>query len=393
MRSHSFIGFLTVVLALYGLINFYIIRRGWLAFKGWHSLQITYVVVLSLACLAYPLGRLWPARFLGPARSGFLTIGAFYLGFMFYLFLLVVIWDLIRLLARLISLRSLQQGEWLLPGSPAYKLSLGIILIITISIVSIGHINSLYPRLRHYEIKINKEVPEFNSLRIAVVSDLHLGSVVRLSRLKKIVNMINSLEPDLIFLVGDMMDEAVTSSQMQAAASIWLKLKARLAIVASPGNHETYSDKEKCLEEITNGYIRVLADEKMVVNNNLVIIGRRDRTVESMGGKRKRIEDIMGQVDDSCLLFLLDHQPFHLEEAEKAGIDLQVSGHTHAGQLFPLNFINRRVYEKYWGYHRRGQTHYYISCGVGTWGPPVQTAARPEIVLLVLKGIKERKET
>lgn len=388
MRSNAFIGFLTVVMLIYGLINYYIIRRGWLAFKGWNSIQIIYLMVLGLACLAYPLGRLLPARFLGPARAGFLMTGAFYLGFMFYLFLLVLIWDLTRLLTRLVSFRLFKLGGGLLPDLPASRLSFGIILIITISIVSIGYINSLFPRIRHYEIKINKEFPSFNSLRIAVVSDLHLGSVVKLSRLKKIVKMINSLEPDLIFIAGDMMDEAATSSQTHEAASIWLDLKARLAIVASPGNHETYSDKEKSLEEITDGYIRVLVDEKMVVKDKLVIIGRRDRAVESMGGRRKKIEEIMGQVESSCLLFLLDHQPFHLEEAEKAGIDLQVSGHTHAGQLFPLNLINRLVYEKYWGYHRRGQTHYYISCGVGTWGPPLQTAARPEIVLLVLKGIR-----
>jgi predicted MPP superfamily phosphohydrolase len=204
--------------------------------------------------------------------------------------------------------------------------------------------------------------------------------------------MINSLEPDLIFLAGDILDEAISPSQMKVAAETLTELRARLAIIACPGNHETYSQKDKALEEITGGRLRVLADEKMVLNNKIVIIGRRDRAIESRGEKRKRIEELLGKVEGNPPLFLLDHQPWHLEEAEKAGIDLQVSGHTHAGQLFPLNFLNRRIYEKYWGYHRRGQTHYYISCGVGTWGPPLQTAARPEIVLLIIKGLKENKE-
>ncbi len=389
MRSGAFIGFLTVFFLLYGLINFYIIRRGWLALKGWNKIQIIFMIVIALACLAYPLGRLLPTRIIGPVRSALLVSGAFYLGLMFYLFLFLLIWDLIRFLVKLISFKSFGLKEGIFPGSPAYRLSFGLILFFTILVISLGYINSIFPRIRQYEIKIDKSISSFDYLRIAVASDLHLGSVVRLSRLKKIVKMINSLEPDLIFLPGDMVDEAVTPSQIEKAAPIWMKLKAKMAIVASPGNHETYSDQEKCLEEITGGHIRVLADEKMEINNNIIIIGRRDRAIASRGERRKKIEDIKGEAKDSSLLFLLDHQPFHLEEAEKAGIDLQVSGHTHAGQLFPLNFINRLVYEKYWGLYRRGQTNYYISCGVGTWGPPVQTAARPEIVLFILKFDKE----
>lgn len=392
MKSSSFIGFLALVLALYGLINYYLIRRGWVALRGWNRIQIIYLVFIVLASLAYPVSRTVPARFLGQARAGLLFIGAFYLGFMFYFFLLILLWDLGRLVARLVPIRSLKGGGWLLPGSSAYRMSFGLILILTGLIVALGYINSLYPRIRQLEIKINKVIPESGCLRLVVVSDLHLGSIVGLSRLKKIVTMINSLEPDLIFLAGDIMDEAISPSQMKIAADTLTELKARLAIVASPGNHETYSQKEKALEEITGGRLRVLADEKMVFDNKIIIIGRRDRAIESRGEKRKKIEELLGKMEGNPPLFLLDHQPWQLEEAEKAGIDLQVSGHTHAGQLFPLNFLNRRIYEKYWGYHRRGRTHYYISCGVGTWGPPLQTAARPEIVLLIVKGLKENKE-
>jgi len=385
-------GFLVFVLALYGLINYYLIRKGWVAFRGWNRIQTIYLVIILLASLAYPVGRIVPARFLGQVRSGLLFIGALYLGFMFYLFLLILLWDLGRLVACLVPIRWLKAGKWLWPGSSAFRLSFSLILILTGLIVALGYINSLYPRIRQLEIKINKVIPESGCLRLVAVSDLHLGSAFRLGRLKKIVNMINSLEPDLIFLAGDIMDEAISPSQMKMAADILTKLKARLAIVAIPGNHETYSQKEKALEEITGGRLRVLADEKVVLENRIVIIGRRDRAIESRGERRKKIEELLGKLEGSPPLFLLDHQPWHLEEAEKAGIDLQVSGHTHAGQLFPLNFLNRRIYEKYWGYHRRGQTHYYISCGVGTWGPPLQTAARPEIVLLIIKGLKENKK-
>jgi hypothetical protein len=84
--------------------------------------------------------------------------------------------------------------------------------------------------------------------------------------------------------------------------------------------------------------------------------------------------------DPKLPIILLDHQPVRLIEAEEAGIDLQLSGHTHAGQLFPLNLINKKIWEQHWGYLKKGTTQYYVSCGVGTWGPPVRTCSIPEIV-------------
>lgn len=99
-----------------------------------------------------------------------------------------------------------------------------------------------------------------------------------------------------------------------------------------------------------------------------------------MGESRAPLKDIVAGLDASLPLLLLDHQPVRLEEARQNGIDLEVSGHTHAGQLFPLNLINQLVWELYWGYRVKGKTHYYVSCGAGTWGPPVRTGSRPEVV-------------
>lgn len=385
MKNNTFVIFLLIIFGLYGLINYYLIKRGWQAFKDKPKLQLIYFIVLFLFSLAYPLARLLPARSFGPVRPFLLLGGSFYLGFMFYFWLLILISDLFRLGSIFLPFRNHPIKLWLSPNSNLYRLNFSFLLGLTLLVVFFGHLNSLYPRIRFLEIKVNKELPVKPPLKIAVISDLHLGSVVRLARLEKLVKLVNDLEPDLIFLVGDMIDEAISPAQTKKAATYFLKLKAHFGVYACPGNHETYNRREKCLEEITEGYIRVLADEKIVVNQGLTIIGRRDRAIESRGVKRKRIDEILGNDESQGLLILLDHQPIDLEEAEKAGVDLQLSGHTHAGQLFPLNLINRCLYEQYWGYYRRGQTHYYVSCGVGTWGPPLQTAARPEIVFLLIK--------
>jgi predicted MPP superfamily phosphohydrolase len=93
----------------------------------------------------------------------------------------------------------------------------------------------------------------------------------------------------------------------------------------------------------------------------------------------------MAEVDKSYPVILMDHQPFRLAEAEANGVDLQLSGHTHHGQLWPFNLITKKVYELSWGYKKKGSTHYYVSCGVGTWGPPIRTANRPEIINIKLQ--------
>lgn len=101
-------------------------------------------------------------------------------------------------------------------------------------------------------------------------------------------------------------------------------------------------------------------------------------------GKRKSLAELLSGVDRTHPVIVMDHQPFHLEEAEQNGVDLQLSGHTHHGQLWPLNYITRAVYEVSMGYKKKGNTHYYVSGGVGSWGPPIRTGNRPEIVHLVL---------
>ncbi|VAW29684.1 Phosphoesterase, partial [hydrothermal vent metagenome] len=98
----------------------------------------------------------------------------------------------------------------------------------------------------------------------------------------------------------------------------------------------------------------------------------------------KPLSEIMQGLNRELPLILLDHQPFHLEQAQKNGIDLQLSGHTHHGQLWPFNYITRAIYSLSWGYLQKGNTHYYVSCGVGGWGPPVRTVSRPEILNLKL---------
>lgn len=148
------------------------------------------------------------------------------------------------------------------------------------------------------------------------------------------------------------------------------------------GNHEYYSGLERSLKALRNAGIVVLEDEAVKIGESFYLVGRKDRTAEERGGGRKPLAEIVNSCNPALPIILLDHQPVRLEEAEKAGIDLQLSGHTHNGQLFPFNLLNERFYEVNWGYLRKSKTHYFVSCGAGTWGPPIRTAGHSEVVRL-----------
>ncbi len=253
---------------------------------------------------------------------------------------------------------------------------IGIVLIT----VFLGHWNSLHPRIRNLEINLPPSAGSRQRLRVVLASDLHLGRIIRNSRLEKIVGLINGLKPDLVLLAGDLTDEDIAFLADQNTAAILRRIQAPLGVYSVTGNHEYYSGREKAVSFIRQGGIRVLEDEVVKVGEALYLVGRKDRTAERFGEPRKPLAELMKKVPPDHPVILMDHQPFQLAEAQRQGVGLQLSGHTHNGQLFPINFIVGKIYENPWGYLKKGATQYYVSCGLGTWGPPVRTCSIPEIV-------------
>jgi predicted MPP superfamily phosphohydrolase len=193
--------------------------------------------------------------------------------------------------------------------------------------------------------------------------------------------MINSLEPDIILLPGDVVDEDIGPVIKQNAGELLRTLKAKYGVYAVTGNHEYIGGVEPSVEYLTEHGLIVLRDKTVKVADSFYIIGREDRASKGFAGiRRKPLNQLIEGVDKNLPVILMDHQPLRLEEAEVSGIDLQLSGHTHHGQLWPFNFITKKLYEVSMGYKQKGNTHYYVSCGVGSWGPPVRTGNRPEIV-------------
>ncbi len=377
--------FLLLILALsiYGLINFYVARRGAQALGGTPTARTIFLVVFIALALSYPLGRVLMSRGGNSLSSPFIIAGSFHMVVMFYGFLGVVLVDLVRLANAFVPF--LPRSFSARPGTTGLVLFIAVAGITSMTIVA-GAINAARVRTVELSLSVPKTAGTLDHLTIVLASDLHLGTLVGESRLEKIVDRINAIAPDIVLMPGDIVDETVTAKDEMEFSTIMKRLRAPLGVFAVPGNHEFYSGLARNLACLRACGIRVLEDEAVCVNDAFIVVGRRDPSSLAPGERRLAIGDILARngFDDRLPIVLLDHQPAHLEEASQAGVDLQLSGHTHAGQLFPLDIINRMVWELNWGYLRKGNTQYYVTSGVGTWGPPVRTGSRPEIVRIRL---------
>jgi predicted MPP superfamily phosphohydrolase len=252
---------------------------------------------------------------------------------------------------------------------------------ITGIVVLAGHINALMPRVKRIDIHIDKKAGDTKSLRIAAASDIHMGTLVGPRRTAKLVRMLNECQADVILLAGDIVDEDLAPVIRYDLGRSLLLLKAKLGVFAITGNHEYIGGAEAAVKYLEAHGIRMLRDTSIKINNTFYLAGRNDRDSRRFSNKeRKGLIKVLEGVDLSLPVIMMDHQPFNLQQVADAGVDFQLSGHTHHGQLWPFNYITNAIYEVSWGYKLKGVSHFYVSSGYGGWGPPVRLGNRPEIM-------------
>jgi len=231
----------------------------------------------------------------------------------------------------------------------------------------------------HYHHKYREELtvttakPLEKPLTIVLASDLHIGYHNRKPELARWVDLINAEKPDLVLFGGDVIDLSLRPVMEGNFAEEFHRVEAPMMAVL--GNHEFYSDVERAEQFFKDAGILLLRDS-VVHFKGVDVIGRNDRT----SPERADLADLTNGLDGFTIV--LDHQPYHLEEAEAAGIDFQFSGHTHRGQVWPLSWITDAMYEKAWGPHQRGNTRYYVSSGLGIWGAKIRVGTRSEYLVL-----------
>ncbi len=381
-RTQMFLIFFSVVLTIYGLINTYIFLRGWQAIPAESPWRTAYAALFWMLALSFVAGRILEHVALSWFSDILVWTGSFWLAAMAYFLLILLCIDLLRLIDRFVpffpgSLRSLSMtGRQLIAA--------GILVVVALA-VTYGHLNARTPRVRTIEISIAKRsaVP---SLKVVAVSDVHLGTLVCRRFFARIVEEINALDPDLVLFAGDVIDEDLEPVIRQDLGESLKRIKSRLGVYGITGNHEFIGGVEEAAAYLTEHGVRLLRDSAATVDDTIVLVGREDVSRRQFEGKERRpLEEFAGSIDHSLPIILMDHQPIDLQPAVDFGADLQISGHTHNGQLWPFNYIAEAVYEVSWGLKQKGSTSIYVSSGVGTWGPPVRTGNVPEIVVFNLQ--------
>ncbi|WP_213451112.1 metallophosphoesterase [Rhizomonospora bruguierae] len=240
------------------------------------------------------------------------------------------------------------------------------------------------PRLNRVQIPLAKLPRSMDGLRVALVSDIHLGPLAGRAHTERIVEKINSLDADLVTVVGDLVDGTV--AELGPAAEPLGALRSRRGAFFVTGNHEYYSGAAEWVEEVGRLGLRVLRNERVEIAG-LDLAGVNDATGGEQGDPPDYDRALAGR-DPSRPVVLMAHQPVQAHEAARRGVDLQLSGHTHGGQLAPFNLLVKLQQPVVSGLGRVDGMPVFVTNGAGFWGPPVRVGAPPQVTLVELRSTR-----
>lgn len=377
----SFSGVHFLALFLYSVFNAGLIIRLYFALR---SAEVSFGVRLGICLLAaavastFPVSRLADSSVLLQVVLAF--IGTFWLAFVLDVLVMWGALDLFRLINRRTRWMKAEPERLPVWRRRCCAGIVGSALLLTTG----GWVNAWYPVIRRETLRLP---PGFGPLRIVMLGDLHLGRLASTKFLTGLIDQIEPLAPDIVVFVGDILEYDYDPEDAEAAAAVLQRLSPRLGIWGVMGNHEYIAGRGALSKRLLARIgIRMLIDQWVTLGEQpeekILLVGRDDYSRRDI---RKPLDEILKDApQEGHLKILLDHQPFHLEMAEQAGFFLQLSGHTHNGQIFPLNFAVSALFENAHGHSMRGQTHYWVTSGAGSWGARVRTTGRPEIVSIDL---------
>ncbi|MCK5535319.1 MAG: metallophosphoesterase [Bacteroidales bacterium] len=369
---------ISIILGIFGSAGYYVYTRATQAFTGTFVSSKVFLGLYILVLVSFFMGKIIEHYSLGFISNFFVRIGSYGLGFFIYALLIIIFFDFIRFI------------NFIIPFYPSFftadyqktKLIVGLVSILIISIINIkGYLNARTPVVKELEVSISKSKANFDSLNIVAISDIHLGTMVNKSKTQRLINVINELNPDLVLIAGDIIDDNIKVVKHYELLENFKNIHSKYGVYACMGNHEYISNAHTNLEYFEENGIHILKDTTVKIADSFYIIGRDDLQGERISGKvRKSIDELTTDVDFELPVFLLDHQPFKLDKIAKFPIDLQFSGHTHNGQIWPFNYITGLLFEQDWGYLKKNSTHFYISAGFGTAVMPLRVGNKSEIV-------------
>lgn len=370
MNIIGFIFFFIIVLTVYASMNmlvYFSVSRGLeLGKKAKLWLKISLVFLSSLYIAGELLGGLLKLRLL--TYAGAVWIGVLSISFSLFLIMNIFVFIAGRRFRKIIA-------------------NIFIISAVVISAFSVYR-GSSAPVLKEIDIYSSKIPLEKSGFSIIHLTDLHLGKLNTSEWLKGITETVSGLEPDITFITGDLIDMDICD--YDEYCSLISGIESKQGIFAVPGNHEYYAGGVETLSKFTAlGNFNLLVNESFMLGNWLNIIGLDDKTAMTFGLKGPDMDESVRGLDLSRYNILLYHQPLDLDYYAKYGMDLILCGHTHAGQIPPMDLLVRLYYKYSFGLFHSGETAIYTSCGTGTWGPPMRLFSSSEIIRIRLFHKKE----
>jgi predicted MPP superfamily phosphohydrolase len=387
------------VLILHGYIWFRMVRST--TAPGRLRRRLTWLVVGLglLIVVTVPLGARLPLAAAAPLEWAAFT----WLGIAFYLFLALLALEPVRLVARLTARRRrpvatvpAREPEPEPESAPVgRRVFLARGLAVTAGVAALGTAGTgavlagITPAVRRVPVTLPRLAPELDGLRIVTFSDAHLSATWRRARLERVVELVNEQRPDVVAIVGDLVDASV--EELREDIAPLADLVSAQGVYFVTGNHEYFIDTEPWMRHLPTLGIDLLRNERVAIRRGgatFDLAGIDDRTAAGSGvpGHGADLDAALDGRDDAVPVVLLAHQPVMVAQARAAGVDLQLSGHTHGGQLWPFDYAVRLDQPAVEGLSRVGGTQLYVTTGAGAWGPPMRVGARPEVAVIELRS-------
>lgn len=342
------------------------------------------------------LTPLW--AFLTPAsawKRHLASISNFWMGCLLYLILLTVFLDVLRLILK----KRLRLPVVCRNSRICLIVSGCIVLAGTGTAVILGTHTAQNVEITRYTVKIDKEFPGDDALRIALIADLHMGYSIGSRQIAGLAEQLNALHPDLVCIAGDIFDNHFDAlDHPEQIAASFRSVKTTYGIYACFGNHDYEEDilagftfdssakvriGEPMRELLKQAGIRTLEDEVLLIDGRFYLAGRKDySSFRKTGEKRKSPDELLADIDSEKPVFVIDHQPKEAGELAAAGADLDLCGHTHDGQLFPGNLITGLLWENACGLQKKDGMYQIVTSGAGIFGPYMRVGTKSEIAVI-----------
>lgn len=360
---------------IHTFLNVYVFWKGWKIIPPKYAYRIPFVAVFVIELVTYLFGFILVDEIPIDMLHPIMVIGTSWMIFILYMTGLLFLYDItnylgkwIKIISRKINLKSI----W------TRRIYFVTCLLIVVAAMFCGNYRFWHPVVNEINVSVDK-TSSIKNLKIVMAADLHAGYLINRKVLKMYIDKIMEQNPDIILLVGDIIDYDLLPLDSENMKEEFKRLKAPYGVYGSTGNHEYRLDGEakiKWLEEKAD--LTMLRDSAIKINDAFYLIGRED----DKAPVRKELSKIMENVNRSYPVIVMNHEPRRLSEESNEQVDIALYGHTHNGQIFPYNIIINLLYEVGHGYKKKDNTHVYVTSGLGLSGPQYRIGTISEIVVI-----------